>query len=251
MTSVLLEACVDSVAGAVAAQTGGARRVELCAALSEGGLTPSAATIEITRRRIEIGLNVMIRPRGGDFCYSDLEFEVMLGDVAVAKSLGADGVVFGILTHDGEIDAARAAAFIAAARPLSVTFHRAFDMVADPQTALHCLLTLGVDRLLTSGLEATAYEGAEVIAELVDLAAGRIAIMAGGGVNERNVARIVRMTGVREVHMSARRAEAGPMRFTNARVHMGAALYPPEYSRQVTAPDRLRAALDALTDIAT
>ena len=116
--------------------------------------------------------------------------------------------------------------------------------------ALQQLIALGVDRLLTSGLEATAIEGAEVIAELVDQAAGRIAIMAGGGVNERNVARLVQMTGVGEVHMSARRTEESPMRYRNPRVHMGAALYPPEYSRQVTSSDRIRAALDALTDTA-
>ena len=122
MSAIVIEACVDSVAGAIAAQTGGAQRVELCAGLSEGGLTPSAATIEYPRQRTRIGLNVMIRPRGGDFCYSDLEFEVMLKDVAVAKSLGADGVVFGILDPDGAIDEARVARFVAAARPLPVTF---------------------------------------------------------------------------------------------------------------------------------
>jgi copper homeostasis protein len=248
MTSILLEACVDSVAGAVAAQTGGAQRVELCAGLLEGGVTPSAATVELTRQHIDIGLNVMIRPRGGDFHYSPLEFEVMLKDIAVAKSLGADGVVVGILEPNGSIDTARTAQLIAAARPMSVTFHRAFDMVADHQSALENLIQLGVHRILTSGLEASAVEGADIIAQLVKQAAGRITIMAGGGVTERNVARIVQITGVREIHMSARRVAESAMVYRNQWVHLGSALYPPEFSHQVTSSDRIRAGRRAITE---
>ncbi len=248
MTTILLEACVDSVAGVIAAQEGGAQRVELCTALLEGGLTPSAAAIELARQRATIGLHVMIRPRGGDFCYSPLELEVMHRDIAVAKSLGADGVVFGVLGDDGCIDVTHTSQLIAAARPMSVTFHRAFDMVADHHFALQRLISLGVDRLLTSGLEATAVEGAEIIAQLVTQAAGRISVMAGGGITERNIARVVQMTGVREVHMSARRTEEGPMIYRNPRVHMGVAVTQSEYVRQFTSSDRIRAGLHALTD---
>jgi copper homeostasis protein len=248
MTTILIEACVDSVAGAIAAEQGGAQRVELCAGLMEGGLTPSAATIELARQRTRISLHVMIRPHGGDFCYTPLELEVMLHDISVAKSLGADGVVMGVLDGDGSVDSRRMATLIAAARPMSVTFHRAFDMVADPLIALRCLIDLGVERVLTSGLEATAVEGTEIIAQLVAQAGERIIVMAGSGITERNIARVVRMTGVHEVHISARSVEDSPMTYRNARVHMGASLNQSEYIRLVTSSDRIRAGIAALTE---
>ena len=232
----ILEAVVDSVAGAVAAQQGGAHRIELCAALMEGGITPSAAIIELTRRHVTLPIFVMIRPRGGDFVYSDLELDVMHRDIELAKQLGADGIVLGVLHTDGSIDATRTKALIQTARPLPVTFHRALD----------ALIRLGVARVLTSGQEATALEGTDLIADLVRQAAGRMIVMPGGGITERNIARIAQATGARELHMSARRSEDSPMHYRNPRVHLGGALHTPDYSRSQTSADRIRASLDAL-----
>lgn len=245
MSLITLEICVDSIASALAAQDGGAHRVELCASLFEGGLTPSAATIEVARHQLTIDLMVMIRPRGGDFLYSDLEFCIMQRDTEIAKERGANGIVIGLLTAEGKVDMPRTQRLIELARPMSVTFHRAFDMVPDPQVALETLVDLGVDRVLTSGLEPTALEGAETIAQLVQHADGRIIIMAGGGIHERNVARIVRQTGVSEVHMSGRSAMPSQMRYHNSRINLGGALHPPEYIHQTTSATRVRAALDA------
>ncbi|MEZ4835605.1 MAG: copper homeostasis protein CutC [Caldilineaceae bacterium] len=239
-TNISLEVCVDSVAGAVAAQDGGAVRVELCDNLIEGGTTPSAGTIALARRHIDIGLNVIIRPQGGDFCYSDVEFEVMRYDVEEAKRLGTDGVVIGVLTPDGDIDVDRVRALIDVARPLSVTFHRAFDVCRDPFAALETLIDLGVDRVLTSGQEPTTLEGADLIAELVRRAGDRIIIMAGGGINERNVDKIIAQTGVKEIHVSARSSVDSAMTYRNTRVFMGGELRPPEYSRKTTDAARVR-----------
>ena len=161
-----IEICVDSVEGAIAAERGGADRVELCDNLLEGGTTPSAGCIKLARARIRIGLQVIIRPRGGDFLYTPTEFEVITEDVCTAKSLGADGIVIGCLTAAGDIDLERTRALIALARPLNVTFHRAFDMCRDPKRALEELIELGVDRVLTSGQESTCLEGQELMAQL-------------------------------------------------------------------------------------
>lgn len=234
-----IEVCVDCVESAIAAEAGGAQQVELCASLIEGGTTPSAGTIALTRARIRIGLNVMIRPRGGDFCYSALEHEVMLRDIATARALGAEGVVVGVLTPDGDVDRERTAALLAAARPLRVTFHRALDMARNPHAALETLVALGVDRVLTSGQERTAYEGIDSIRALVQQAAGRIRVTAGGGITERNVARIVAETGVPEIHFTGRVPVESPMRFRNARVFMGSELHPPEYERQTANEERI------------
>ena len=187
---VLFEACVDSVEAALAAQAGGADRVELCADLLEGGCTPSAGTIQLARRLLQIAMNVIIRPRGGDFCYSDVEFETMKLDIALCKQLRVDGVVIGLLTPDGSVDVERMRVLIELARPLSVTCHRAFDVSRDPLEALETLIGLGVDRILTSGQEPSPLEGLELIAELVERAGDRVIIMPGG-VSERTVGRIV------------------------------------------------------------
>lgn len=247
MPKYILEACVDSVEGALVAQAGGADRIELCAGLLEGGTTPSAATIELARRHLSIGINVLIRSRSGDFCYSDLEIDVMRRDIEIAKSLGADGVVIGVLRPDATVDHERTAALIQTANPLSVTFHRAFDMTADPYAALETLVELGVERILTSGQEATPLHGAELIAQLVQQAAGRIIIMPGGGVSEETVARLVQLTGVTEVHMSGRTPIASPMLVRNPRVFMGGAPPPSEYERLTTNLERIRACRAQLT----
>jgi copper homeostasis protein len=242
----ILEVCVDSVGAAIAAQQGGADRVELCANLLEGGTTPSAGCTQHARRSIDIGLQVMIRPRGGDFCYSQIEFEVMKLDVEMARKAGADGVVIGILTEDGFVDEPRTRALVELARPMSVTFHRAFDMARDPYQAMETLVGLGVDRILTSGQESSALEGLDLISELVRRAAGRIVIMPGGGITEGNFRRIVEQSGAGELHVAALSMVEGPMKFRNTRCFMGGELRPPEFSVSVTDPNRVRAFVRAL-----
>ncbi len=239
----LIEVCLDSAESARAAADGGADRVELCAGLVEGGITPSAGMIATTRQHIDIGLQVMIRPRGGDFCYSDLEADCMLRDVELARDLGADGVVLGCLTPDGTVDRALTARLIAAAAPLPVTFHRAFDMTREPAAALEALIELGIERLLTSGQEGSAIEGLELIAELIEQAGDRIVIMPGCGITPRNLHRVL-ATGAREVHVVGTELETSPMRFRNPRCFMGTALHSPEYQRPVTTAVRIRAFVD-------
>jgi len=220
---ILIEVCVDSVTSAAAAERGGAGRVELCSNLLEGGVTPSAGLIELSRARTSIGLQVMIRPRGGDFCYTPEEFETMGRDIMAAKKLGADGIVVGILDADGSVDTERTRELVELARPLSVTFHRAFDMSADLLRALECICATGADRLLTSGGEKTALQAVEQIARLVEAARGRIAIMACGGINHLNAASIIEQTGVREIHVGLRSPVASPMLHRNAELLMGTA----------------------------
>ena len=236
----IIEVCVDSVESAMAAERGGADRVELCDNLLEGGTTPSAGAIAIARERLGIKLHVIIRPRGGDFCYSDVEFAVMRHDIALAAQLGADGVVIGILTSEGDVDVARTRELIELARPLSVTFHRAFDMARDPYRALEDLIGLGVDRILTSGQEPSVLEGLDLIAELVQLAGDRVIVMPGGG-TERNIAKVVARSGVRELHVTGTTSVESPMRFRNPRVFMGGELRPPEYTRATTDPEKIGA----------
>jgi copper homeostasis protein len=247
---IVVEICTDSVEGALAAQQGGAQRIELCDNLLEGGTTPSAGMIATVRRSITIGLQVIIRPRGGDFCYSDLEFEVMQADVAQAKQLGAEGVVIGLLNPDGTVDRDRTATLVNLARPLNVTFHRAFDMAADPHQALEDLIDLGIDRVLTSGQENSALEGIDLITELVQKANGRIIVMPGGGVNERNVQRIIAQSGAREVHLAARTSQESKMTFRNTRVFMGGALYPAEFSHLATDRQRVQSVVQTLQNLA-
>lgn len=244
--SILLEVCVDSVASALAAKEGGAHRLELCSSLFEGGLTPSAGLMEFVCKHLSIATNVMIRPRGGDFLYSDEEFMIMQRDIALAKGLKADGVVFGFVTRDGNVDIARTKALADHARPLTITFHRAFDMVADPYQALESLISLGIDRVLTSGLESSAKDGIETIAALNRQAAGRIIIMPGGGINQENIATIVQATGCTEAHMSGRQSHESNMRYRNPRIVLGATMTSPEYSQQITSASAIRASLEAL-----
>lgn len=244
---MLFEACVDSLESALAAAAGGAGRVELCSGLLEGGLTPSDGTLRLARQRLTLPVHVLIRPRRGDFCYTEDEFEVMRLDLQRARALGADGVVLGILRPDGTVDRKRTAVLAELARPMSVTFHRAIDAARDPQEALEVLLGLGIDRVLTSGQEATALEGVEVIAALVRQAADRIKVMAGAGITEQNVARIVAQTGVCEVHATARVSRDSRMVHRNPRCPMGGALRPDEYSVAATSTERVRALVEALS----
>ncbi|RNI24987.1 copper homeostasis protein CutC [Rufibacter latericius] len=244
--SVLLEICVDSVQSAIIAQKAGAQRVELCDNLVEGGTTPSAGMIRLCRKHLTIGLHVLIRPRRGDFLYSDLEFAVMKEDIALAKELGADGVVLGILLPDGNIDVLRTRELIELTQPLSITFHRAFDLTPDPFLALEDLQRLGVHRLLTSGQKASAPEGAELIAGLQKKAGEKLIILPGGGINEQNLASLLQKTGVSEVHASARDLKESLMQFRREEVPMGGTPLPTEYALMEASPQRI-AALKAVT----
>lgn len=209
----LLEIAANSVASAMAAQEGGADRVELCASLGEGGLTPSYATIAIARERLTIPIYVLIRPRAGDFLYNDTELETMRRDVEACERLGCDGVVIGVLDADGEVATDACRDLIHAARGLGVTFHRAFDLARDPVQALEHLVALGCERLLTSGQRASAIEGAPLIRTLIERAADRLVVMPGAGVDAGNVAALREATGATEFHASAKHALASGMRY--------------------------------------
>jgi len=244
--ALLIEACVNSAESALEAQAGGAGRVELCDNLFDGGTTPSLGTIREARKRLDIGLAVMIRPRGGDFCYSPLEREIMKTDLLAARAAGADSVVFGMLHADGTIQEKQTRDLIDLARPMSVTFHRAFDMTADPFLALDTLIALGVDRVLTSGQQASAAAGVELLAELVARAGDRIVVMPGVGIDETNIAGLVGRTGAAEYHVLAEKREQSPMRHRNEDVVMGADPIVSEYERLVTDRQRISAICDAV-----
>ncbi|MBD8873570.1 copper homeostasis protein CutC [Rhodanobacter sp. DHB23] len=209
---MILEVAANSVASALAAQEGGAGRVELCAALELGGLTPSHATIAMARERLRIPLYVLIRPRAGDFLYDDDECEAMRRDIETCVALGCDGVVLGALDADGDVDMGRCYGLVAAAGRIGVTFHRAFDLARDPRRALDDVIALGCERLLTSGGQASAMDGAPLIRELIAQARGRIGIMPGAGVTDRNIAALAAATGAREIHASAKRQLPSRMR---------------------------------------
>lgn len=218
MTRPLLEIAANSLGSALAAQAGGADRVELCANLSEGGTTPSPGTLAVTRDRLHIPLYVLIRPRAGDFCYDDAEVEGMLRDIETCVALGCDGVVIGALDVECDIDVSMCRMLIAAAAPLSVTFHRAFDVARDQIRALQTIIELGCERVLTSGGEALALAGAERIAGFVDQAGSRLVVMAGAGINASNVLEVAERSHVRELHASARGMHASPSCHRNDRL---------------------------------
>jgi copper homeostasis protein len=242
---ITCEVCVEGVPGALGAQEGGAQRIELCAGLVEGGTTPSIGTISRVLDTLSIPTVVLIRPRGGDFLYEPDELEALLRDVEAVKKAGAFGIATGALTRDGDVDRVAMAEVMKAAGPLSVTFHRAFDMTRQPSDALETLVQLGVDRVLTSGQERSVPEGLALIRKLAGKAGGRISIMPGGGVTEANVAGIIRQTGVREVHFTAFRSLESPMVHRNPRPLMGGDRVPGEYERLATDPNRVRRFLDA------
>jgi copper homeostasis protein len=204
---IVIEACVESLDAAVAAEAGGAQRIELCSNLAEGGVSPDSATLAACVAQLTIPIVVMVRPRAGNFTYSAIEHAVMLEEIRRTQDAGAHGIVTGALRPDGTIDHTRAAELVAAARPLPVTFHRAFDECRDAARALETVIALGASRVLTSGQGRSAPDGAAAIAQLVRLAAERITIVAGGGINGKNVAALVRASGVREVHLSTKDAD--------------------------------------------
>lgn len=243
----LLEICANSVKSCVEAQKGGAYRVELCDGIPEGGTTPSYGDIILARQLLNIKLNVIIRPRGGDFLYDDLEHKIMLQDIKNAVNLGADGVVFGCLTADGDIDIKRNKELIEAAGDLSVTFHRAFDMCKDPFVALEKIIELGFDRILTSGQKPKAAEGVSLLKELVRKAGDRIIIMPGSGVNAENIAFLAKETGAKEFHLSARESIESGMLYRNPGLKMGGTtVVINEFEEQVTSSEIVRKTVEAL-----
>lgn len=222
MMEYQFEVCANSVESALAAQEGGASRVELCAGIPEGGTTPPYGDILLARKMLyTTRLHVIIRPRGGDFLYSDLEKQIMLADVENAKRMGADGVVFGCLTAQGDIDMPFMKQLMEASKGLSVTFHRAFDVCRDPKAALEQIIGLGCNRILTSGQQPTAEAGIPLLKELQEQAVGRIILLAGCGVNEGNIAKIQAETGIREFHFSAREAADSGSLFLDEKLGMG------------------------------
>lgn len=214
---ITLEVCANSTQSAIEGQKGGAVRVELCDNLAEGGTTPSLSQMEITRQSIDIQLNVLIRPREGDFLYSDLEFDIMKHDIHHCGKAKCDGVVFGILNPDGTVDIERNRELVKIARQygMSVTFHRAFDRCADIFKSLEDVISLGCDRILTSGGRKTAIEGKEIINRLIEISADRIIIMPGGGITEDNISELVKATGLKEFHGSFRSRLKGAMEYVS------------------------------------
>jgi copper homeostasis protein len=200
---ITVEICVGDVESAIAAEAGGADRVELCDNLSVGGTTPSVGTIAEACRWLSIPVHVLIRPRAGDFVYDERELAVMRRDIEAAKALGAEGIVLGVLDGRGDIARDPTAALIALARPLSVTFHKAVDRVRDPFEALDTLIALGVDRVLTSGGRPSAFDGIDALRSLVERSADRIAVMAGGRLAVDHVEDVIRASGVREIHLGS------------------------------------------------
>jgi copper homeostasis protein len=197
----VLEICANSLQSAINAQEAGANRIELCENLEQGGTTPSYGFLLQARKHLSIKLNVLIRPRSGDFLYTDLEYQIIQEDIRMAKQLGADGIVCGILLPNGDVDVVRTKALVELSKPMSFTFHRAFDFSNDPYKALEDIISTGADRLLTSGQQPTAIQGEHLIRELVRFAKGRISIMPGSGVNADNIEYLLE-TGATEFHLS-------------------------------------------------
>lgn len=248
LQTVLLEVAVHTIESAIAAQKGGAARVELFSNPLEGGVTPSEGIIGAVRDKLTVDFHVMIRPRGGDFHYDDAEFKAMQQDIGVAKRLGANGVVFGLVNLDGTIDRVRTRELVEISRPMTATFHRAFDVCQNLPNALETLISCGVDRVLTSGGEATAHKGCDAIADLVQQAGNGISIMAGGGIDAENARKIVQRSGVREIHAGLRSTGQSPMRFRNDKISLG----PPGYSsyeRVMVREDRVRQLVTELENL--
>ncbi len=209
---MIVEVCANSLQSALNAQEGGAKRVELCSSLIMGGLTPSPSSILMAKAILEIDVFVMIRPREGDFCYSDLEFEQMAQDILFCKETGCDGVVLGVLLPDGTVDVERTKQLVELASPMQVSFHRAFDLTKDTMKALEDVISTGCTRILTSGNRPQVMDGIDHVTNLIREAADRIIIMPGGGINDKNLSRILQ-TGAQEIHLSGRRKVESPMEF--------------------------------------
>jgi len=235
-----IEIVVYNIESALRAQEGGADRIELCDNPAEGGTTPSFGTIEAVRQNVNLDVFVMIRPRGGDFHYSNYEFHCMKRDIDQCQKISVDGVVFGILNADGTLDKKRCKELIARARPLKVTCHRAFDMTRDPFEAMEDCIEVGFDRILTAGHQTTAIVGVDLIGELIKKANGRIAIMPGSGVNENTVEEIVQKTGAREIHFSATSFRESEMLYRNSTIAGMGSDEGSEFKYRIVDPGRVK-----------
>lgn len=245
MENARLEVCAGSIASVKAAAAGGAWRVELCSALEEGGLTPSVGLMKAARGVPGLLVNVLIRPRGGDFVYTEDELAIMESDIAAAREIGIDGVVIGALLPDGNIDMDACRRLIKSAGDMSITFHRAFDMARDPEKALEDVISLGCDTLLTSGQAVTAEEGIPLLQTLCRQAGSRIRIMAGCGVNSMNAGKIHKSTGCSVLHASARKSVPGRMQYRKEGVNMGLP-GADEFSIKETSEDEVRRIVESL-----
>ncbi len=242
---ITLEICLESIDSVIAADRGGAQRVELCANLLEGGTTPSAVTIRTARANAKLAINVMIRPRGGDFLYTDAEFTSMKHDIAIAKELGADGIVLGLLRPDGTVDVERTRQLVELAHPLPITFHRAIDVSRNLLEALEAVISTGAARVLTSGGEPSVVNGASMVAKMVEAANGRIIVMPGCGIQPDNVLSILETTGAQEVHIALETETPSGMHFRKAEIPMGG-VDGREYVRFVTAEESVRSVVEIL-----
>ncbi len=235
-----IEIVVYNIESAIQAQKGGADRIELCDNPSEGGTTPSYGLIEQVKKKLTIEVYVMIRPRGGDFFYSEEEFLSMKDDIEICKQLKVEGVVFGILLKDGRIDKARCNELIELALPMKVTCHRAFDMTHDPFEALEDCIAIGFDRILTSGQQAKAITGIDLIRKLIHQSNERIAIMPGSGVNEETVSEIVTKSGAKEIHFSATAFRESGMTYRNQNISGMGSEVGSEFKIRTVDPERVR-----------
>ncbi len=244
----ILEVCCGDIASVKAAEEGGAARVELCSALEVGGVTPSAGFIaQAVKIAPGVKKHVLIRPREGDFVYTPDEVDIMVADIKMCRSLGADGVVIGALLPDGSVDSDSCHRLVDAADGMSVTFHRAFDMVSDHIEALESVIALGCNRILTSGLKPDALTGAPTLAALNRAAAGRIIILAGCGVSASNAAEILQQSGCKEIHASARKSTGSAMKYRRTDVAMGTP-GADEFQRKTTHPDEVKAIVEAINN---
>ena len=245
-----LEICANSVESCIEAQRGGAFRVELCAAIPEGGTTPSYGSILTAREKLhETKLHVIIRPRSGDFLYGEIDREIMLKDIELCRKSGVDGIVIGCLTPQGDVDMELNKKLIDAAGEMSVTFHRAFDMCRDPFESLENIIALGCSRILTSGQQPTAEQGIPLIKKLIKQANNRIIIMPGCGINENNIRKIALETGAQEFHLSLRNKVTSKMIYRNPSISMGGTnITIDEYQQDITDAHRVSQALAALLD---
>lgn len=237
MRDYRIEVCLENVESVVNAEKGGADRVELCSDLFEGGLTPSLAALRLAKKLSSIEISAMIRPRGGDFCYSGTEFEVMKEEVRIFRDEGIYSVVFGILNPDGTVDEERNAELLELARPMKATFHRAFDMTRNASESLETLIRLGFDRVLTSGLEPSVLEGMFTLKDLVKQAGDRIIVMPGCGISHRNFEYIKSNIGAKEYHVHPSCLIPSRMEYRPSHIYMGGLLRQSEYGNVLTPVD--------------
>ncbi|MEI0517262.1 copper homeostasis protein CutC [Brachyspira murdochii] len=235
-----IEICVDSVESCINAEKGGANRLELCVNMFEGGTTPSYGVLELAREKVNIPIYAMVRPRGGDFCYDDTEFEIMKREIKLIKELKIDGIVFGILTKEGNVDKERCSKLLELWGSGKATFHRAIDVSCDLNKSCEDIISIGFERILTSGGEANVMSGIIKLKELVSKYNDKITIMPGSGINERNIEYIKDTLKANEYHMTANKTAASIMQYRNENVFMGTPLRASEFSIKYTDEEKVK-----------